>query len=90
MTELEEHLRLATAIADRAVVALIECECIREERAGAACYDTRPLLDPREQSPQCIDMNTEELRYAALRGLIRHHTLEPHLVHIQHNSNTAP
>jgi hypothetical protein len=79
MTQLDEHLRLATAIADRAVVSLIECEGIREERNGALCFDTRPLLDA-----------PDELRYAALRGLIRHHTLEPHLVHIQHNSNTAP
>jgi hypothetical protein len=90
MTQLDAHLRLAVAIADRAVVALIECEGIREQRAGATCYDTRPLLDPRENSPQCIDMNTEELRYAAMRGLVRYHTLEPHLVHIQHNNNTAP
>jgi hypothetical protein len=88
--QLGEQLRTATAIADRAVVCLIECEGIRlEQPGGAVWYDTAPMVDPREQPPQAIDINTEELRYAELRGLIQRDPLHPHLVRVQHNRNTS-
>jgi hypothetical protein len=82
-------LELATAIADRAVVELVVSEGIQEERSGVVYYDTRPLLDSREQGPQDIDQHAQALLYGAMRGLLRHHATQVHLVHVQqHNTGT--
>jgi hypothetical protein len=90
-TPAEQHahrLRLATAIADRAVVALVACEGLHVIDMHGV-YDTSPLLDERECSPTCLDINRQELEYGRLRGLlvpVDH--AQPHLVRIQHNANT--
>ncbi len=64
---------LAFRIADRAAVHDIEifaAECGRDA-AGRPVYDTRPMLDEREHSPDCVEMATQAIAYAASRGLIR-------------------
>lgn len=73
----------AMAIANRAVVADIETACVLValDEPGR-WYDTRPMLDPREHSPQAIDMATQALAYAVYVGLAKHHSTLPHLVRI--------
>ncbi|MCV2365556.1 hypothetical protein LNV23_19070 [Paucibacter sp. DJ1R-11] len=86
----ELHARIATAdqrayqIADQAAVADIEGNCASvRDAAGLLWYDTRPMLDDREYSPECIDMNRASLDHAAERGLIVRRLSEPHMVHIK-------
>jgi hypothetical protein len=83
----DELQRRAVAIADAAVISDIESECIRTQLdddcpATWRWYDTRAMLDEREHSPQCIDMNSEALDYALMRGLAVRHPVKPHLVRI--------
>jgi hypothetical protein len=83
----EELQRRALAIADAAVVAEIECECI-DTQLDDDCpptwrwYDTRAMFSQHEHSPQCIDMSTEALDYALTRGLVVRHPVQQHLVRI--------
>jgi hypothetical protein len=86
----DRTLELATAIADRAVVSLVESEAVKEERTGVAFYDTRPLIDQRQWNPQDLKLHADALLYGAMRGLFRHHPQHLHLVHVQHNANTRP
>jgi hypothetical protein len=74
----------AYQIADAAAVADIENSCPRiRDDAGLLWYDTRPMLDSREYSPECLDMNRAALDHAAERGLILRRLSEPHMVHIR-------
>lgn len=74
---------LAHTLADRAVVSDIECEAIAETDAqGRKWYDTRPMLDPREQPDDTIEMMLQALDYAHQRGLISAHPQHAHLVRI--------
>lgn len=73
---------IAERIADRAVVADIEAWCPAFKLHDVTWIDVRPLLDERELSMQCIDMNTEALAYAEMRGLIARHPDHAHLVRI--------
>lgn len=71
----------STRIADRYVISEIEGATpvgAREHR----CYDIRVMLDPREHSPEFIDMAREHLAYAEARGLIATDPTAPHLVRI--------
>lgn len=66
-----ENLAASMArIADRAVIADIEAEAIRVGARGDRTYDVRPMLDEREQPPEHIDMFSEALAYALMRGLV--------------------
>lgn len=49
---------------------------------GVKWHDTRPMLDPREVSPECIDLSVEALIYAEQRELIVRHPTDRHLVRI--------
>lgn len=77
-----ELVRRALLIADRAAVADIEDNTPSMHLYTQRWYDVRPLLDEREYSPPCVDMNRESLDYALMRGLIDRHPSEPHLVRI--------
>jgi hypothetical protein len=65
--------RLSFAIADAAVVADIQTNAAAAGRAadGRTIYDLRPLLDPREQPDEVIDMVEQSLCYAWQRGLLQ-------------------
>lgn len=86
MTHILDAIRLAAmaqALADRAVIADIECAAIAETDAqGRRWHDTRPMLDPREQPDVCIEMTLQALSYAHERGLISPHPQHSHLVRI--------
>jgi|GEM_PF-3387980 len=78
-----QQAELAHEIADRAVVADIETECICvSDEAGRGWWDTRVMLDPREMPDDCIEMSRQALDYATHRGLITRHPDAPHLVRI--------
>ncbi|MEY8688351.1 MAG: hypothetical protein AB9M53_00545 [Leptothrix sp. (in: b-proteobacteria)] len=51
-------------------------------------WDTRPMLDPREQPDHVIDMATQALAYADACGLITRHPSMPHMVRITSTSST--
>lgn len=82
-----ETSRLAHTLADQAAVADIECEGLATTLPDSLeqWYDTTPMLSPNEHSGPVIDMATQALAYARLRGLIVHHPRLPHLVRIVHH-----
>lgn len=79
--QMAELVRHATQIADRAVVADIESEGVHI-CGCTGWYDIRPMVDEREHSPQCIDMNKLAIDYALMRGLAVRHTQHAHLLRI--------
>lgn len=75
-------LGLALRIANRAAVEDIEANAIRVwTMTSGLWYDVRPMLDPREASPEVIDMASEAIAYAAKSGLIEQHPA-PELAHL--------
>lgn len=82
--QMAELVRHATQIADRAVVEDIESEGlhIASLPGRPSWYDIRPMVDEREHSPQCIDMNKAAIDYALMRGLAVRHPEHAHLVRI--------
>lgn len=74
---------LAHQLADRACISDIEVHAhAQTDDLGRKWYDTRPLLDPREQCDDFIEMNLQALAYAHERGLISPHPVNTHLVRI--------
>ena len=80
--DVAERIHRATRIADRQVVAVITSECAAAQVAGVSWYDTRPMLDPREQSDMLVDEHREILAHALDRRLVVAHPHEPHLVRL--------
>ena len=78
----------AVRLANRAVVADIECHAVAADRApdGRRVWDIRPMLDPREQPPEFIDMAREAIDYALAAGLVQALPGQPHLVTIAHGA----
>ena len=79
-TWIAEVSRNAIAIADRAVIELIESEGTRGHPEG--WLDVGPLVDEREVRPPDLDVHRAYLAYAELRRLIFRHPQHPHLVRI--------
>jgi hypothetical protein len=74
---------VAHRLAEAYVVSDIESACTRtpdEQRRW--WWDTRVMLDPREQPDDVLEMNRQALDYAAERGLITRHPDKPHMVRI--------
>jgi hypothetical protein len=74
--KLHAILARALRIADAAVMTDIECNAVAAGRdeAGAALYDLRPMVDPREVPPQVQDMHSQAIDWALERGLIVRHS----------------
>lgn len=68
----------AFLLANRYVVSDIETNCVR----CGEWLDTRAAVDPREHSPECIDMMVEALRYAEKVGLVERHPQHRYLVRL--------
>lgn len=77
-----ELVRHGLQIADRAVVSDIELSATSVPGQHHCWYDIRSMLDEREHSSPVVDMNTQALDYALLRGLIQRHADQTHLVRI--------
>lgn len=75
----EAQAALCQRIADRAAIDDIRGAAIP---AGGGWLDTRSMLDLREHSPLYVDIATEALLYAELRGLIERHNHATHLVRV--------
>ena len=62
----------AFAIADAAVVSDVETNAIMVGGLsdGRRLYDVRPMLDPREQPPEVIDMAQQAVNYGLARGFL--------------------
>ena len=81
---LYERLHRAVRIANAAVVADIESNCpaLRSPCGRITWYDVRPMLDPREHSPQVVDMATEAITYGVEAGLLLRHDEHPHWLRV--------
>lgn len=75
--------RTAYQLADAAVVADIEAEGSRVGDAHDRRYDIRPMLDPREHSPEVVDMARLGLAYAIWRNLVEVDRLDMHVLRIR-------
>jgi hypothetical protein len=80
-----ERMQRAIRIADAAVAADIETGCPRHVEAGRTWYDTRPMLDPREHSPEMLDMATDAIQYGVETGLLVRHAEHSYLVRVEHH-----
>jgi hypothetical protein len=74
----------ALRIANAAVVADIESNCVSVLSACGSIrwYDTRPMLDPREHSPELVDMAHEAIEYGVKCRLLFRHPLDSWMVRI--------
>lgn len=85
-----ELARLSLQIADDAVVADIKCGALHVSSTDLGhWYDVRPMLDERECSLQCVDMATQALQYAVLRGLVQRDPDHVHLVRVKRHRPTT-
>ena len=79
-------LRQAFSIANRAVREDLDNYAVPAtvewSGAPARCWDTRPMLDPREHAPEAIDMATDALGFAERSGLIERHPQCRYLVRL--------
>lgn len=82
-----ELLRRFLDYANRCIVADIESECVRLQLSDqpGTWHDTRPMVDPREHSPEVIDQSAEALSLAETTGLIVRHPVQRYLVRIVAN-----
>lgn len=62
----------AFAIADAAVVSDVETNALLVGGLsyGRLLYDVRPMLDPREQPQEVIDMAQQAVNYGLARGIL--------------------
>jgi hypothetical protein len=78
-------------IAVRAVVCDVECYGSRVHLTEPGrWYDTRPMLDPQEHSPCCIDMAAEALHFGEACGALLRHPQQRHLVRVLVDQQPAP
>ena len=89
-----DQLQLAFILANRAVVADVQtqCVCVWSEWPGEGkqrCYDTRPMLDPREHAPEVIDMVVQALSYGEWAGVLVRHPAARYLVRVVEQQPTT-
>jgi hypothetical protein len=74
----------ALRIANAAVVADIESNCVAVLSACGSIrwYDTRPMLDTREHSPELVDMAYEAIEYGIKCHLLFRHPHDPWMVRV--------
>lgn len=77
-----EHLVLAMRIASTAVISDIETNAICVTLDGATWWDVRPMLDEREQPPECVDMSRQAIAYALDAQIVEQHPAQPHMLRI--------
>lgn len=80
----EERARLAIQLATRAVITDIESEAHKVQLDGRIWWDTRPMTDEREHSPESIDMATQAIQYALCAQIASVHPQRPYLLLINH------
>lgn len=75
-------VRLAFQLANRAVISDIESEGHKVQLDGRIWWDTRPMTDLREHSPEVVDMATAAIQYAVGSGIAAIHPQRPYLLTI--------
>ena len=76
---------LAREVASWACVSDIELHAAPVMLDGVRWYDTRPMVDPREHSPECIDMGEKAITLALGFHLAERHPEHPHLLRVLHH-----
>lgn len=81
---LYQRLQAAIRIANQAVVADVETNCLalRSPCGKLTWYDVRPMLDEREHSPPVVDMAREAITYGVDTGVLVRHDEHPHWVRV--------
>lgn len=82
MTQDTDLIAQAFRIANAAVITDIETTAARVNGGTGRWYDIRPMLDPREQCSEFIDMNSQAIAYALAVGLVTADPTHAHLVRI--------
>ena len=79
-----QHVARAMRLANAAVVSDIESNCpaLRSACGTITWYDTRPMLDQREHSPEVIDMASEAIEYGVESGLLIRHEQHPYWLRV--------
>lgn len=79
-----QHLERAMRIANAAVVADIESNCpaLRSPCGTMTWYDTRPMVDEREHSPEVVDMAAVAIQYGVEAGLLLRHAEHPYWLRV--------
>lgn len=80
VVELSSANELAHRIAIEKITEDLETYAAEVRIDGARWWDTRPMLDAREQPQECIDMAVLALDYAVSSGLLEQHPAMPHVV----------
>ncbi len=77
-TMAERALRLL----DQYLICDVECNgiAVQLDPGDRRWYDTRPMLDRREHSPEWVDMAELAIAWGLQRGVLRPHAQQPHLV----------
>lgn len=79
----KQVLERACLIANQSVLmAVISQAAPVRGPGGLLQYDTRPMVDPRENKPASLDWNAELLRYGESVGLLARNPQERHLVRL--------
>lgn len=77
-----EHMAMAMRLASAAVISDMETNAASMTINGQRWWDVRPMLDEREQPPECIDMAREAIAYAIDAEIVVQHPEQPHWLQI--------
>lgn len=82
VVELGAHHALAARLAREKIAEDLETYAAAVRIDGERWWDTRPLVDEREQPQECIDMAVLALDYALGTGFLKQHPTMPHVVRL--------
>lgn len=80
---------LTREYAAAAVVADLELFCAEVTLDGVRWYDTRPMLDPREHSPECIDLGEKAVTLALGLHLADQHPQHTYLLRLKSHATVT-
>ncbi len=80
VVELASSHALAVRLAREKIAEDLETYAAACRIEGERWWDTRPLLDTREQPQECIDMAVQALDYGISTGMLQQHPTMPHIV----------
>ena len=79
-----QHMERGMRISIDHVISEIQTGAYRVRRAGGdvTWWDTQPMLDPREHSPEVLDMNHLYIQHGLDAGVLVRHPHQPYWVRI--------
>lgn len=80
VVQLSSHDATARALAAEKIAEDLDTYAAPIKLDGQRWWDTRPMVDAREQPAECVDMAVQALDYAISAGLLVTHPDMPHVV----------